>query len=940
MGDDTLWRIVIGASLPALLVWGLTAAMRRAPAALRSPAWRACLAAFWLAPALALVWTGMGIDGTTIRLPVLPAETAAPWPPPAPPERPAVAPASSQLPAATAAVGPPRSSVGRWEQLALAVWLLGAAAASTWLIRDGLAVAALGRTARAVNDPELQARVARWAERVGLRRAPALLQSEAVEVPTLIGSRHPALLLPAGPVQRRNGLDAVLVHELAHVERGDVLLLLLARATRALWWWNPLAWVVVRELRFAAEEACDDCAVALTGERRTYADLLVTWAATAAGAGLSACDYGGRALIRRIARILDGGHPRVVRAGWPARGLVPLALLGLVAALGLVRVEAVPGHAAGAAPPARPTGSGLAGGVSIPGIVTDEAGKPLGGVEVWLVGRDPSHKGERLILGRAQTGADGRFAVPGSDEDSFRMHDAGNVVAFTGGRGLDWRQVTPTALEQGVRLMLGPAQPMAGQVTDEAGRGIAGAAVTIDNVCGPDPRVFDLLPLRSAVLGDLARVTCDREGRFRYDYCPRGKAVGLTIEAPGYAPRSGHVCPVGDGWQWPGFTSDSKTVDPANLSFTLVVSGDIQGKVLLPDGKPAVGVEVDTMNAAIRSYERATTDADGAFLLQRLRPRLYELYVHKDGYVCGAVEVRVESGKTARTVVRLSRGGFVRGQVRNRDTGEPIAGATVMIEEAGTTWPGTRSAFTNRKGLYQVRVMPGEVTVLPLHIDSGTLWYHIPQEKRKVVVREGQRTEGVGFEVAVERRWQMPKVVVVDPGGKPLAGAEVSCSTYWEAFPVITGADGVPRFFSVGHAPGKPVSLKVLQRERRLGTWAAVMPHPPGEAAKTVTVRTKPCVRVEGRVVTADGKPAPRARLTLIANYVPRRAILVDETVADAQGRFVFETGLPGVTQSISAYLPALDGVPVQEGSASARREPSEEVVVTVHPTAMGGPGP
>ena len=76
------------------------------------------------------------------------------------------------------------------------------------------------------------------------------------------GTRRPAVLLPQGaerwPTSR---LEAVLLHELAHVRRRDCLTQLMAEVAVALHWVNPLAWVAAHRLRVEREHACDDQAL-------------------------------------------------------------------------------------------------------------------------------------------------------------------------------------------------------------------------------------------------------------------------------------------------------------------------------------------------------------------------------------------------------------------------------------------------------------------------------------------------------------------------------------------------------------------------------------------------------------------------------------------------------------------------------------------------------
>jgi soluble lytic murein transglycosylase-like protein len=117
---------------------------------------------------------------------------------------------------------------------------------------------------------------------------------------------------PAGSRRSAAYDKAVLRHELAHVRRGDALVLALAEVTKALQWFNPLVWLAVKRLRAESERACDDAVVASGIAPAEVADRLVR-----AGVG------------RRVLALLD---PRV-RRGVPS----PIAV-GAAVALACVSV--------------------------------------------------------------------------------------------------------------------------------------------------------------------------------------------------------------------------------------------------------------------------------------------------------------------------------------------------------------------------------------------------------------------------------------------------------------------------------------------------------------------------------------------------------------------------------------------------------------------------
>ena len=94
---------------------------------------------------------------------------------------------------------------------------------------------------------------------LNLKRRCRVRLSGAIAVPVMWGFIRPVILLPTDAKGwEAERLRAVLLHELAHVQRGDWLMQTIARITCAVYWFNPLVWVVARQMRTNLEQACDD----------------------------------------------------------------------------------------------------------------------------------------------------------------------------------------------------------------------------------------------------------------------------------------------------------------------------------------------------------------------------------------------------------------------------------------------------------------------------------------------------------------------------------------------------------------------------------------------------------------------------------------------------------------------------------------------------------
>jgi beta-lactamase regulating signal transducer with metallopeptidase domain len=99
--------------------------------------------------------------------------------------------------------------------------------------------------------------------RYGLRRHVRLVASPHSTMLATWGVLNPTILLPAAAQEwTHDRIQAVLHHELAHVQRGDWVIALTANLLRAVYWFNPMLWMAYHRLRHEGERACDDLVLA------------------------------------------------------------------------------------------------------------------------------------------------------------------------------------------------------------------------------------------------------------------------------------------------------------------------------------------------------------------------------------------------------------------------------------------------------------------------------------------------------------------------------------------------------------------------------------------------------------------------------------------------------------------------------------------------------
>ena len=111
---------------------------------------------------------------------------------------------------------------------------------------------------------------------VSERNGVAVRFSDAISVPETFGLRRPVILLPMEAAHwSEERLRIVIAHELTHIERHDWLTQMVAQFSACVYWFHPLAWFALGQLRIERELACDDGVLRMGYRGSEYAQHLV-----------------------------------------------------------------------------------------------------------------------------------------------------------------------------------------------------------------------------------------------------------------------------------------------------------------------------------------------------------------------------------------------------------------------------------------------------------------------------------------------------------------------------------------------------------------------------------------------------------------------------------------------------------------------------------------
>jgi len=187
-----------------------------------------------------------------------------------------------------------------------------------------------------------ESRLQFWMAMRARGRRTRLVLSPGVATAAVLGCGSPVIAVSPLLLDRLDDdeLDRVVIHEWAHVQRNDDRLNILHVAARAIAGWHPGVWWLERQLRVEREVACDEMAVAVTGNAKCYAACLTMMASLGPKRRHAASALGALSsptLSARILRILSARPTRK----WSALAAAMLAILVGVFSMAVVRYRPI-----------------------------------------------------------------------------------------------------------------------------------------------------------------------------------------------------------------------------------------------------------------------------------------------------------------------------------------------------------------------------------------------------------------------------------------------------------------------------------------------------------------------------------------------------------------------------------------------------------------------
>lgn len=172
-----------------------------------------------------------------------------------------------------------------------------------------------------------------FGKRLNIKQKVKLLESALVKVPVTIGYLKPVILFPIGLL---NGMsytqvEAIIVHELAHIKRADYLVNFLQSVLEVIFFYHPAVWWISSRIRDERENICDDISLQAIKQPSELAKALLCLNQYQSGRyslAMSALGNNNH-LIRRIKRMTGENKHTNLRSKVYAASLITLILFSL-----------------------------------------------------------------------------------------------------------------------------------------------------------------------------------------------------------------------------------------------------------------------------------------------------------------------------------------------------------------------------------------------------------------------------------------------------------------------------------------------------------------------------------------------------------------------------------------------------------------------------------
>ena len=164
----------------------------------------------------------------------------------------------------------------------LGIWIVGILAMIILVIKSSLRLRSLEKSALPLQNQEVRRLYHRCLEEMGIHRDIPVYSTAFLKSPIIVGLLKPCIYLPIHLISDYNESDMryMLLHELQHYKHKDAVASYLMNLAGVIYWFNPLVWYALKEMRNDREVACDTSVLKMLEEDayEDYGNTLINFA--------------------------------------------------------------------------------------------------------------------------------------------------------------------------------------------------------------------------------------------------------------------------------------------------------------------------------------------------------------------------------------------------------------------------------------------------------------------------------------------------------------------------------------------------------------------------------------------------------------------------------------------------------------------------------------
>ena len=164
----------------------------------------------------------------------------------------------------------------------LGIWIVGILAMIILVIKSSLRLRNLEKSALPLQNKEVRILYHHCLEEMGIHRDIPVYSTAFLKSPIIVGLLKPRIYLPIHLISDYNESDMryMLLHELLHYKHKDAIASYLMNLTGVVYWFNPLVWYALKEMRNDREVACDTSVLKMLEEDayEEYGNTLINFA--------------------------------------------------------------------------------------------------------------------------------------------------------------------------------------------------------------------------------------------------------------------------------------------------------------------------------------------------------------------------------------------------------------------------------------------------------------------------------------------------------------------------------------------------------------------------------------------------------------------------------------------------------------------------------------